>query len=220
MALEIYWGSGSPFAWRVLLTAELKDVPYVSKQLEFSKREHKAAAYLKLNPRGEVPTLTDGATVLTESIAIMTYLDGRYADPPLFGSSPIESGQICRWISIAMYHLEPLSDRLVIPVYANAVEQHGDDMQRAAEQLHDEWGYLEAALTTKKWFVGDAVSAADIVIYTYLAFLLRIVGREIVKPLELGFHPLSDQYPSIDAWCQRMEKLKGYDKAFPPHWRT
>ena len=45
MALEIYWASGSPFAWRVLMTAELKDVPYVSKQLQFSKKEHKAAAY-------------------------------------------------------------------------------------------------------------------------------------------------------------------------------
>lgn len=220
MALEIYWASGSPFAWRVLMTAELKDVPYVSKQLQFSKKEHKAAAYLELNPRGEVPTLRDGKTVLTESIAIMTYLDKRFPDPPLFGSSPIESGRIWNRISVAAYHLEPLSDRLVLPIFGNAIQQYTDNMQRAAEQLHDEWGYLEEALATNKWIAGDVVSAADISIYTYLVFLLRIVGREIVKPLGLGFHPLADRYPSIDAWCQQIEKLKGYDNAFPPHWRT
>jgi len=167
-----------------------------------------------------VPTLRDGTTILTESVAIMTYLDNNYPDPSLFGSSPIESGRIWSWISVAMYHLEPLSDRLVLPIYAKAIQQCTDDMQRAAEQLHDEWGYLEEALTTNKWIVGDAVSAADIAIYTYLVFLLRIVGREIVKPLGLGFHPLGARYPSIVAWCQQIEKLKGYDNAYPPHWRT
>ena len=41
MAIELYWGSGSPFAWRVMLTLELKRLPYESKLLEFSKEEHK-----------------------------------------------------------------------------------------------------------------------------------------------------------------------------------
>lgn len=220
MALEIYWASGSPFAWRVLITAEVKSVPYVSKQLQFSKKEQKAADYLKLNPRGEVPAIRDGETVLTESVAIMTFLDRCFPDPPLFGSSPVEAGRVWSWISIAMYHLEPLSDRLVLPIYANAVQQETDDMQRAAEQLHSEWDSLEAVLSERNWLVGDAVSAADITVYTYLAFTLRIVGREIVKPLGLGFHPLGARYPSIETWCQQMEKLKGYDNVFPPHWRT
>jgi len=55
MAIELYWGSGSPFAWRVMLTLELKRLPYESKLLEFSKREHKTAAYLRLNARGVMP---------------------------------------------------------------------------------------------------------------------------------------------------------------------
>ena len=75
MAIELYWGSGSPFAWRVMLMLEVKRLPYHSKLLEFSKDEHKAPAYLKLNPRGKVPTLKDGDYVLYESLAIMSYLD-------------------------------------------------------------------------------------------------------------------------------------------------
>ncbi|HEU4340980.1 MAG TPA: glutathione S-transferase N-terminal domain-containing protein [Candidatus Binatia bacterium] len=53
MALELYWGSGSPFSWRVMLTLELKRLPYESKLLEFSKEDHKSYEYLKLNPAGE-----------------------------------------------------------------------------------------------------------------------------------------------------------------------
>jgi len=40
MALEVYWGSGSPFAWRVLLTLEVKRLDYESELLEFSKGDH------------------------------------------------------------------------------------------------------------------------------------------------------------------------------------
>ena len=38
MAIELYWGSGSPFAWRVMLTLEVKGLAYESKLLEFSKQ--------------------------------------------------------------------------------------------------------------------------------------------------------------------------------------
>ena len=59
MALEVYWGSGSPFSWRVLLTLEVKQLPYQSKLLTFLKQEHKSPEYLALNPRGKVPTLKE-----------------------------------------------------------------------------------------------------------------------------------------------------------------
>ena len=74
MALELYWGSGSPFAWRVMLTLEVKRLTYQSTFLEFSKGEHKAAGFLKLNPRGKVPVLKDDDLVLNESLAIIAYI--------------------------------------------------------------------------------------------------------------------------------------------------
>ena len=102
MAIELYWGSGSPFAWRVMLTLELKRLPYESKLLEFSKEEHKTPAYLQLNPRGKVPTLKDGDFVLYESIAIMAYLDRKYPTPPIFGTTAEQSGLIWRWVLVAV----------------------------------------------------------------------------------------------------------------------
>jgi len=55
--LEVFWVSGSPYAWRVLLTLEVMQLQYISRLLEASMGEVKAPEYLKLNPRGTVPTL-------------------------------------------------------------------------------------------------------------------------------------------------------------------
>ena len=53
--VEIYWISGSPFAWRVLLTAEIKGIPYEGKLLEASKGDLKTPEILAINPLGRVP---------------------------------------------------------------------------------------------------------------------------------------------------------------------
>ncbi|EQD47332.1 protein containing Glutathione S-transferase, partial [mine drainage metagenome] len=71
MAIEVYWGSGSPYAWRVLLALEHKGLPYTAHLLQFSKQEHKSPHLLQMNPRGRVPVLKDGDYVCFESLAIL-----------------------------------------------------------------------------------------------------------------------------------------------------
>src|SRR5215472_10687278 len=97
--VEIYWISGSPFSWRVLLTAEVKSIPYEGKLLEASKGEHKTPEFLAINPLGRVPAIRDGNFTLHESLAIMIYLDRKYPNPPLFGRTAEEAGQIFQCIS-------------------------------------------------------------------------------------------------------------------------
>ena len=70
-----YWGSGSPYSWRVLLALEHKGLAYNSHLLQLAMQEHKAPHMLALNPRGRVPTLKDGDYVVFESLAILYYLD-------------------------------------------------------------------------------------------------------------------------------------------------
>ena len=71
MALEIWWGSGSPYSWRALLALEYKQLSYVSHLVQFAKQEHKAPALVKMNPRGRVPVLKDDDYVCFESLAIL-----------------------------------------------------------------------------------------------------------------------------------------------------
>lgn len=220
MDVEIYWGSGSPFAWRVLMAAELKGVDFQSHQLSFTAQEHKAPAYLALNPRGEVPTLKHGDVVLTESIAIMVYLDRLSPEPPLFDGDAARSAAIWRWVSIAAYHLEPLLSRIVGPIFGQSVDRDAEDMQTAARAIHEEWAQMERVLNDQHYLVDNRLSGADIVVYTGMMFLRRIAGRDVTEPLALGLHTLDARYPSLAGWCDRMTETRGYDRAYPPHWRS
>ena len=99
MALEIWWGSGSPYSWRALLALEYKQLSYVSHLVQFAKQEHKAPALVKMNPRGRVPVVKDDDYVVFESLAILHYLDRKYPQPPLFGRTAEEAGTIERVVA-------------------------------------------------------------------------------------------------------------------------
>lgn len=219
MALELYWGSGSPFAWRVMLTLEVKGVPYKSKLLEFSKEEHKSSEYLRLNPRGKVPTLKDGEFVLYESLAIMAYLDRKYPDPPIFGKTPQETGQIWRSISETESYLGVAGNKLVRAIFSGKGLEKTDELQAAAATIREELSRLDTALAHPGWLVGSQVSAADIALFPLIQLILRAAAKDAAKSLKLGLLPLGQSYPNIAAWVKRVEAIPGYEKTYPPHWR-
>ena len=219
MALELYWGSGSPFAWRVMLTLEVKRLEYESKLLEFSKEEHKSAGYLKLNPRGKVPTLKDGDFVLYESLAIMAYLDRKFPDPPLFGRTPQETGLVWRAISETESYLLDSGNKLIRPIFLGKGLEKTDEIQAAAATIRQELRRVDAALTSSSWMVGTQISAADIALFPLIQLLLRAASKEAAKPLNLGFSPLEQSYPNIAAWVKRIDEIPGYERTYPPHWK-
>jgi glutathione S-transferase len=219
MALELYWISGSPFSWRVMLTLEMKQLPYESKLLEASKEEHKSPGYLKLNPRGKVPTLKDGDFVLYESLAIMAYLDRKHPEPSIFGRNPQETGLIWRAISETdSYLLEP-AFKVVTPLYFGRGMEKTDEIQSAAATIRQELGRINSALSHSVWIVGSQISAADIALFPFVQTLLRAASKDAAKPLDLGFSPLDQRYPNIAAWVKRVEAIPGYEKTYPPHWK-
>jgi glutathione S-transferase len=219
MALELYWGSGSPFAWRVMLTLELKRSPYESKLLEFSKDDHKSPGYLKLNPRGKVPTLKDEGFVLYESVAIMAYLDRKYPNPPIFGKTPHETGQIWRSISETDSYLIEPAFKVVVPLYFGRGLEKTDEIQSAAATIRQELGRINTSLSHSVWIAGAQISAADIALFPFVQTLLRAASKDAAKPLNLGFSPLDQTYPNIAAWVKRVEAIPGYEKTYPPHWK-
>lgn len=219
MALELYWGSGSPFAWRVMLTLEVKRLDYEPKLLEFSKGDHKTSAYLKLNPRGKVPTLRDGEFVLYESLAIMAYLDRKYPEPPLFGQTPEETGLIWRVISECESYLASAGDRVVRPVFFGKGLEKVDEIQQAAQTIRQELKTLDERLASSPWLVGAQITAADISVYPLIQLLLRAASKEAAQALNLGLLPLAQTYPHIARWVQGIETLPNYQRTYPPHWR-
>jgi glutathione S-transferase len=219
MAIELYWGSGSPFAWRVMLALEWKKIPYTSKMINFSNSEHKAPTFLALNPRGKVPVLKDGDVVLYETLAIMNYLERKQPEPALFGRTPTEAATVYREVSECIYYFELPAFEVIAPVFFGGVDEKGAAMKVAAESLHKELGRIEKILTTANWLVGDKPSAADIWWYPETMLLERAGAKDVAKPLNLDLGSIAKRYPAIGRWRKRVEAQPGYERTYPPHWK-
>ena len=222
MAIDLYWGSGSPFSWRVLLALELKRLPYANHLLQFSKQEHKSPHMLSLNFRGRVPVLKDGEYVVFESLAVLFYLDRKYPSPaPLFGRTPEEAGVImrviCEYQAYAEQHVMQIVSAFLMRTPGQVVKQ--EELASALHVVGSEARSIEARLAKSDWVVGESISAADIVIFPSLQMLLRALAKPEARDLSSRFLPLDVNYPALSRWIARVEALPGYAKTYPPHWR-
>jgi glutathione S-transferase len=225
MTLAIYWGSGSPNSWRVLLAAEILRLPYESKLLEFAKGQHRTPEFLALNPRGKVPVLRDGDFVLYESLAILEYLD-RLGSGALYGKTPREVATTHRIVSeFECYLKEPLTKvmrHLFVAGGAPATPLTPTVEQAVAaiEPLRLELATLAGLVKNRPWLAGERCGAADAAIYPYVRLLSRAVSKAEARARELSLFPLFDPFPELARWFGRFEELPGYEKTYPPHWRA
>lgn len=217
MTLEIYWGAGSPYAWRVLLAAEIKRIPYESKLLEFSKGDLKTPQFLAISPRGKVPAIRDGDFTLAESLAILAYLDRKYPDPPIFGKTPEEAGRIAVAIAeFESYVREPVA---LVNRWVFGDKPKTPEVDDARTKVVAEVERFETRLGKGPWLVGTTPTAADIAWFPTMRGFIRGGVRNEARATEMGLFPLATKFPNIGAWIERVEALPGYDKTFPPHWR-
>ena len=219
MALELWWGSGSPYSWRALLALEYKQLPYISHAVQFAKQEHKSPQMLRMNPRGRVPVLKDGDYVVYESLAILEYLDRKYPQPPLFGSTAEEGGTITRVICEYQSYAEEHIQKIIYAILFPGVEGRQEEIERAMNVVAGEARTIEQRLSNSAWLVGEAFSAADIVIFPGIQMLLRALERREAQELRARLLPLDANFPAIAAWIRRIEALPGYERTYPPHWR-
>jgi glutathione S-transferase len=215
--IDVYWGSGSPYCWRVLLALELKQLPWRSHPLHTDLQEHKAPQMLAMNPRGRLPVLRDGDYVVFESLAVLYYLDLKYPQPPLFGRSPEEAGVVMRVINEFQAYTEGDLMRIVNELNAPA-PRFGEALTRAMHTVAREARTIEGRLSKGDWIVGDAVSAADIAIYPCIRLLHRALIRPGAQELAARLLPTEVHYPQLARWMRRVEDLPGFAKTWPPNW--
>lgn len=216
---EIYFISGSPPCWSVMLAMAVKGLDYHPRRLDNAKREQKGAAFLAVNPRGNVPVLTDGDVTVCETLAILAYLEATASSPPLFGASPRETARIWQTISDCDSHLRGRVNDISRPLFRGKAADVADDVTGAMPTLRDELGRLENNLSDAAWLAGDNLSAADLMVYPVVMQLMRAAGRDDAAPLNLEVYPLGDFYPNLGAWARRIEEIPGYNSAYPPHWK-
>ena len=214
MALTFYYGSGSPYAWRVWLALEHKGIAYELKTVSFSAGDLAKPEYAAINPRSKVPAITDGDFSLYESAAILEYLEEQYpAGKVLFPGGVRQRATIRRLVREIDEYLAHALERLVDHVlFTKREEWNLPEIAAGREAFLKELVRFEGYLHGD-WF-GVELSAADFALYPIIALCLRIEKKKD----DLNVSGVIG--PKIAAWMKRIEALPYYDKTYPPHWKA
>jgi glutathione S-transferase len=213
MALTFYFGSGSPFAWKVWLTLEHKGIAYTARRLSFDKDETRTPDYLKVNPRGKVPAIVDDGFALYESNAICEYLEEKYPQNPLLPNEAKGRAVVRRLIGEADDSLYKASSDLMDKVlYVPAAERDAMAIGEAKAKLREELKHWQNYL--KGDFFAGALSLADFAIYPYMRMPVRVEERVSGQGLKREELPTN-----VAAWLKRIEALPYFERTIPPHWK-
>lgn len=127
LTLHDYFRSGA--SHRVRIALHLKGLPFTRQPIDLRTGAHKLAPYRALNPQGLTPALVleNGAT-LTQSGAIIEWLEETFPDPPLLPSDPVARAQVRAIAAIVACDIHPLGNLRVLKYLQ-------DDAGRTAEQV-------------------------------------------------------------------------------------
>jgi len=214
MNLTLYYGSGSPYAWRAQLALEHKALPYELKLLSFAAGDTRKPEFLALNPRHRVPVLVDGDFVLYESNAIVEYVDEAYPrrSAPLFPGDAKTRAVVRRLVFEVDNYLDKAADELLEQAFFKKPEER--DSQKIAagrKAVVNELGMFTRAMRGE--YLAGPLSAADFAFYPFVAFMKR---AELRLP-DLDADGMLT--PEMRAWKGRIEALPFFDKTIPPHWK-
>jgi glutathione S-transferase len=212
MNVDVYWAKHSPYCCRALLALELKQVPYVGREVQTDLQEHKAPWMLAMNPRGRLPVVKVDDYVVFESLAILYYLDLRFPEPSLMGHTPEEAGVIMRVINEFQAYTETGLMNIVAALERARGTQLNESLTQAMHRVAGEARTIESRLAKGPWIVGERISAADLAIYPCIYHLHRALMRPEAGDLSARFLPAKVHYPHLADWMQRVEALPGFER--------
>mmetsp|Transcript_11300 Transcript_11300/g.22030 ORF Transcript_11300/g.22030 Transcript_11300/m.22030 type:complete len:276 (+) Transcript_11300:647-1474(+) len=202
----LYWGSGSPPAWRARLCLEEKGVTYRSVLLSFEKKQHKTPQMLSLNPRGMVPIFVDGGTVLYESLGIIQYIDSEISSSR---SLMPESKRLRARALIRMNEANNVSAVVGEVVYylrrTHTSHINHEYLRVKRDAMYKEIALWEGYLDASDYLAGDEVTLADISFFPTIAYTVRL-GFDLSK------------FPRLNNYYLRMLERESVKNSWPPHW--
>lgn len=165
MKLYTYFRSSAAFRARIALN--LKGIAYESMPTALPRNDHRTAGYMALNPQGLVPALDTGAGVLSQTLAIIEYLEETHPTPPLLPADPIGRARV-RSLALAIAcDIHPLNNLRVLNYLRHELAQDKDKVNEWCRHwISEGFKGIEAAArdysTHGNFVYGDAVSMADV----------------------------------------------------------
>ena len=197
LVLHEFAASGN--CYKVRLTAALVGKPIERREYDILKGETRTPEFLaNVNPNGRIPVLQDGNRFIPESNAACHYVaDGSRLVP----ADPFDHADMLRWMFWEQYNHEPNVATLRFWMGWIGVDKLTEAQRlqmpgkraagKAALKLMDD------QLRGRQWFVGDAISLADICLFPYT----HVAGDA---------HFELEHYPSVVEWMQRIKAQPRY----------
>ncbi|HEY6255062.1 MAG TPA: maleylacetoacetate isomerase [Xanthobacteraceae bacterium] len=204
--LTLYSFFRSSAAYRVRIALNLKGQSFDTVGIHLQKEGglNRKPAYRAVNPQMRVPTLKlDTGELITQSLAIIEYLDEVYSEPPLLPRTAVARAKVRALAQLVACDIHPLNNTSPLRYLKNEL---GADQTKIDAWYHhwvvEGFEALEAMISAGRYTFGDDVTLADICLVPQVAN-----ARRLKVPL--------DRFPKIvlvDAACA---KLPAFEKARP-----
>lgn len=196
-----YWRSSA--SYRVRIALNLKGVRYTSVPTSLLEGEHKSPEYVARNPQGFVPMLSIDGHDLTQSLAIIDYLDAHYPDPAMVSSNPTDRAKTLAQALIIAADIHPIDNLRVLKYLKDQMGQS----QEAIDNWYRHWiieGFtaLETLAPEDGLFGGDLPNLVDVCLVPQMAN-----ARRFATPLE--------SFPRLERIDATLTQLPAFMAAHP-----
>jgi len=162
MRLYTYFRSSAAF--RVRIAMNLKGLAYDTAFVHLAKGEHRAPAYGVINPQSLLPTLDDGGELLTQSLAIIEYLEETHPKPPLLPGNALARARIRSLSMLIACEIHPVNNLRILQHLKRALGQSDEQVNSWYRHwIGDGLAKFEADLgrAPGKFCHGDSPTMAD-----------------------------------------------------------
>jgi maleylacetoacetate isomerase len=174
--VQLYSFFRSSAAYRVRIALHVKGVSYdyVAKHLIKNGGEHKAADYLALNPQGFIPALEHNGALLTQSVAIIEYLEEIFPTPSLLPTKAVDRAIVRAMSQIVACDIHPLNNLRVLNYLKSPLNLDADAVAAWYRQwIHEGFLALEQFIakhsTDARYSFGASVTMADVLLVPQVA---------------------------------------------------
>jgi maleylacetoacetate isomerase len=161
LILHSAWRASAPY--RVRIGLNLKGLAYDYAPLDLAGSQHHQPAYAALNPQRLVPTLEVDGQILTQSLAILEWLDEAVPQPALLPADPFERATVRAMAEIVACDIHPVNNlRILRALSGLGVEEEARNAW-ARRWIHDGFSALEPMIARhgRGYAFGDTPSLAD-----------------------------------------------------------